>query len=188
LKEVGEELEGVSSARRTVRTFDPLQFKQLIRILFEQEGFGVEEIGDAIPSGGLDLVARHPNVTFGIQCRHWMEIITEDQVRAYVENLERNQLSHGFVVSLEGFAEDAIALARGRGIDLMDEPMLMQNLETVGWPFSSAFESLWSNDANGCPQCGSETILRVALKPAYGGLQIWGCSTYPRCNFKVQKA
>jgi restriction system protein len=187
LKEFGEELEGVSSARRTVRTFDLLQFKQLIRILFEQEGFAVEEIGDAVPCGGLDLVARHPNVTFGIQCRHWREIISAEQVRAYVDNLERNRLKHGFIVSVEGFADEALELGRDSGVDLMDEPMLMQNLETVGWPFSSAFESLWAADANGCPQCGSETILRVALKPAYGGLQIWGCSTYPRCNFKVQK-
>jgi hypothetical protein len=65
----------------------------------------------------------------------------------------------------------------------MDETMLLENLEAVQWRSNSAFLSLWGAEPKTCPKCESPTVLRVALKPEYGGKRIWGCSTFPNCTF-----
>lgn len=35
---------------------------------------------------------------------------------------------------------------------------------------------------SGCPQCGSEMILRTAKRGANAGNKFWGCSGYPKCR------
>jgi restriction system protein len=187
LKEfVHEENERNAPPCPTLRAFDSERFKGLIKVLFEQEGFMVQD-ADAGKPDGIDLVVTHHTVAFGVQCRFWAQIIGQEEVQAFVDALHRHHLSNGFLITLDGYTEEAIALGRASQLDLMDEPMLMQNLETVGWLFNSAFAPLWNDETRNCPRCGSETILRVAVKPEYGGREIWGCSTFPRCDFKLQK-
>ena len=165
-----------------MRTFDSGQFQHLIVRLFEQEGFSVQGVDQG---GCIDLIATHEGIAFGVQCQHWNALIDLDEVRMFATALQEWNLVNGFVVSVEGFTAEALDYGRSNGIDLMDEPMLMENLEAVAWRSNPAFRTLWADPTKSCPDCGSETILRVALKPEYGGAQIWGCSTFPGCSFKM---
>jgi restriction system protein len=172
--------------RPDVRTLDWLQFERLVALLFKHEGFQVERPGAARQEDSIDFLATKQGVTFGVKCKHWKASrVGVDDVRAFVGALHGRNLRHGFIATLEGFTEEALDQGRRENIDLMDETMLLENLETVNWRFNSAFLALWGNDPKTCPKCESTTVLRVALKPEYGGHKIWGCATFPACTFKM---
>jgi hypothetical protein len=169
-----------------VRTLDWFKFERLVTLLFEHEGFHVERYCDSNSDGGIDFAATKQGVTFGVKCKHWQAShVDVDGVNAFLAALRDRNMRNGFIVTLAGYTEEAIEHGRRTGIDLMDEPMLLENLEAVKWRFNSAFVSLWGDDVKTCPQCEAPTVLRVALKDEYGGRRIWGCSAFPNCTFKL---
>lgn len=174
------------AASPNVRTLDWFKFEQLVTLLFEHEGFQVERYCDSNTDGGIDFAATKQGVTFGVKCKHWQAAqVDVDGVAAFLAALHDRNMRNGFIVTLAGYTEEAMDYARCTGIDLMDETMLIENLEAVKWRSISAFVSLLGEGPKTCPQCEAPTVLRVTLKEQYGGLQIWGCSTFPRCSFKM---
>jgi len=45
-----------------------------------------------------------------------------------------------------------------------------------------------NDDRKTCPKCGSELVAKRVKKGANAGSQYWGCSTYPRCRYRVPRA
>jgi restriction system protein len=179
-------LDHTTAERPAVRTLDPLQFQLLVALLFEQEGFQVERTVGANPENGMDFLAANQGITFGVKCKHWKASwVGVEEVHAFLDALHSRKLANGFMVTLEGFTDEALELGRCHNLDLMDETMLIENLEAVQWRSNPNFLSLWDAEPKTCPKCESPTILRVALKREYGGKRIWGCSTFPNCNFTL---
>jgi restriction system protein len=169
-----------------VRRLDWSQFEKLVALLFDAEGFVVECYGNANPDDGITLVAKKGEVTFGVQCKHWKSArVGIKEARAFVLALHDRRLQHGFLVTLDGYTHAALAYARRNQIELMDEPMLRRNLEEVQWRLNPAFAELMNDNRKICPKCESEMVLRTATKGAHAGQQYWGCSTYPRCTFRM---
>jgi len=170
----------------TIRALDWFQFEKIIALLFEHEGFDVERFGGAHADGGIDLVATKAGVTFGVQCKHWKTWrVGVKEVRAFYGAMQDRKLRHGFMITLEGYTNDAAEFARRNGIDLMDEPLLLNNLAAVNWLGQPAFHTLITDPRKDCPKCGAEMVLRTAKKGANAGANFWGCSTFPRCKFTM---
>ena len=169
-----------------VRALDWFVFEKLVAVLFEQEGFTVQRAGGANPDGGIDLVATKNGVTFGVQCKHWKAWrVGVKEVRAFFGALHDRRIRNGFLVTLEGYTNDAADFALRNNIELMDEKMLLENLEAMHWRFNPAFLSLLNDKRKFCPKCESEMVLRTAKKGALVGQTFWGCSKFPHCRFKM---
>ena len=172
--------------RDNLRTLDWFQFEKLVALLFEQEGFVVKRKGGARSDGGIDLTATKDGVTFGVQCKHWKSWrVGVEQVRAFLGALHDHKLANGFMVTLEGYTNDASDFARRNNIDLLDERTLRKNLDAVNWRFNPAFVARLNDPRKFCPKCESELVRRVATRGAHVGKDFWGCSTFPRCTFRM---
>ena len=123
-----------------VRALDRFAFEKLVAMSFEQEGFSVQRAGGANPDGGIDLLANKNGVTFGVQCKHWKAWrVGVKEVRAFFGALRDRKIRNGFLVTLEGYTNDAAEFARRNGIELMDETLLLENLEAMYWRFNPTF-------------------------------------------------
>lgn len=175
-----------SVLRPDVRLLDWFKFEKLIAVLFEQEGFSVRRSGGANADGGIDLVATKNGITFGVQCKHWKTWrVNVKEVRAFFGALHDRKIRNGFLVTLEGYTEEAANYALRNSIELMDEATLLQNLEAVNWRFNPAFVSLLNDTRKVCAKCEAEMVLRTVKKGAGAGQKFWGCSTFPRCGFTM---
>jgi restriction system protein len=176
-------------ASATLRALDWFQFEKLIELLFRYEGFAVRRFGGANPDGGIDLIATKQGVTFGVQCKFWKSWrVNVKEVRAFFGALQDKKLRNGFLITLEGYTDDAAEFAQRNNIELMDEALLLDNLASVGWLARRDFLALVSDQRKLCPKCEAEMILRTAKKGANVGRKFWGCSTYPRCRYTMQAA
>lgn len=176
-------------ASATLRSLDWFQFEKLIELLFQHEDFTVQRFGGAKPDGGIDLVATKNGVTFGVQCKFWKSWrVNVKEIRAFFGALQDKKLRNGFLITLGGYTNDAADFARRNNIELMDERLLLDNLESVGWLARPDFLALVSDRRKACPKCEAEMILRTAKKGANAGQKFWGCSTYPRCRYTMQAA
>ena len=92
------------------------------------------------------------------------------------------------------YADEALAFAQGKHLELIDGAQLDRMLRGVQEPLgtapgpSAAVEmsapqtSLGnqSSDRPRCPLCGSEMVLRWSKNRARAGLEFWGCSAFPQ--------
>jgi restriction system protein len=169
-----------------VRSLDWFQFEKLVGILFQQEGFAVQRFGGTDPDDGIDLTATKNGITFGVQCKQWKTWrVGVKEVRAFLRALHDQHFSHGILVTLEGYTKEAADFAQGNQIDLLDEPLLLQNLEEVSWTRNPAFAAVLNDPVKFCPKCESEMVLRTATTGTRIGSQFWGCKRYPQCSFRM---
>jgi restriction system protein len=170
-----------------VRRLDWFQFEKLIALLFDAEGFVVQCFGGADAEGGIDLIATKGGIAFGVQCQHWKSRrVGIKEVRAFAAALQDRNLQHGFLVTLEGHTHAAVTFARRNNIELMSEATLRNDLDEVRWRLNPAFIELMNDERKICPKCESEMILRTANEGTPTGQQFWGCSKFPRCNFRME--
>ena len=169
-----------------IQRLDWFQFEKIVALLFDAEGFVVECYGGANADGGIDMVASRDGVTFGVQCKHWKTWrVGIKEARAFVGALHDRRIKHGFLITLEGYTHAAATFARRNNIELMSETALLRNLEEVNWRLRPEFIELMTDERKICPKCESEMVLRTARKGVHAGQQFWGCSTFPRCTFRM---
>ena len=172
-----------------LRALDWYQFEKLIALLFREEGFDVRRSGGARPDGGIDLVAAKDGVTFGVQCKFWKAWrVNVKEVRAFLGALQDHKLGRGFLITMQGYTQDAKDFAVRNGIELMDEQLLLNNLGAMDWASKPAFLQLLEDETKVCPKCDSDMVLRTIKKGPKSGGKFWGCSKFPECRFTLNVA
>jgi restriction system protein len=114
-------------------------FKNLIAVLYRKRGFKVDQCGGAKPGGGIDLIARKNGRVALVQCHHSRERrIGIEAVRELLGVVVAERAHIGYLVTPEGFTDDAHALAqttnRLRLITGCDLLRVVKSLETQTMP------------------------------------------------------
>jgi restriction system protein len=99
--------------------------------------------------------------------------------------LTDNKPCRGVYITLQGYTEDAWQLAGKHGIELLEETDLVKMLNEQGLSYSRDVSELFASKEKHCPKCGEKMVVRTAHK---SGNEFWGCSTYPRCHYKMNYA
>jgi restriction system protein len=108
------------------------------------------------------------------------------QVREFLGTLTDSRIPKGIFITLQGYTDDARALADKHNISLLSEESVVKLLEDVHWKFNPTITSALDDQRKLCPRCESELVLRTATRGSGAGSQFWGCSNYPRCKFTME--
>jgi hypothetical protein len=166
-----------------LRRIDWFQFEKLIELIYRHRGFSVERSGGANPDGGVDLIVTSPDEKFIVQCKHWRKwTVGVRNIREFLGALTDSGISKGIFITLKGYTADAKDLAEKHDIQILDEPDIIQMLEESELMYSPEISELFSDERKFCPKCEREMVVRTARA---SGNQFWGCSSYPRCHFKM---
>ena len=156
--------------------------------VYQQQGYAVERRGGANPDGGIDLVVSKGGIRSAVQCKHWKSWkVGVKQIRELLGALADSGIQNGIFVTLQQYTDEAKELAARHHIQLLNERELMQLLKTVNWNYNPAITSIFNDGRKLCPKCESEMVLRTAKRGANVGQQFWGCSTYPKCRFVMDR-
>lgn len=167
-----------------LRNIDWFQFEKVVALTYRKLGYNVEQRGGANPDGGIDLIIKKVGQRTAVQCKHWKNWdIGVKTVREFLGALKDSGIEHGILVTLNGYTADAKQLADKHGIEIISEAKLTQMLESTDARFDPEFDAIISEKF--CPECNSNLVLRTAAKGVRTGEQFWGCSTFPRCHFKM---
>jgi restriction system protein len=141
-------------------------------------------MGGAHPDGGVDLLIERSGVKTVAQCKQWRKWnVGVRHVREFLGTLTDSKISNGIFVTLQGYTEEARALAKKHNITLLALDDLLRLLEETDWQFNPDVQALLDDTRKFCPRCEKEMVLRTASKGSRAGRQFWGCSAYPRCRF-----
>lgn len=175
------------SLSEKVRALDWFQFEKLIAAIYESKGYFVKRLGGANPDGGIDLIVENTSVRFVVQCKQWKAWkVGVRQIREFLGTLTDSRIPKGIFITLQGYTDDARALADKHNISLLSEESVIKLLEDVHWKFNPAITSALDDQRKLCPRCESELVLRTATRGNGAGSQFWGCSNYPRCKFTME--
>lgn len=170
-----------------LRALDWFQFEKLIGEIYRRQGYDVERKGGAKADGGVDLVVEKEGTRRAVQCKHWRgQDVGVRHVRELLGALTDAGLKDGVLVTINGFTNDARALAQRHGIELLTEEDLLGILARLNVAYDREFRELLTNPEKRCPKCEAPMKLRVAGKGWNAGRQFWGCSRFPRCHFILQ--
>jgi HJR/Mrr/RecB family endonuclease len=166
-----------------LRKIDWFQFEQLIEIIYQQRGFKVKRLGGANADGGVDLIVESPTETFVVQCKHWRKWnVGVRQIREFIGTLTDSKIQKGIFITLAGYSNEAKQLAEKHGIQILRESDLIKMLEDPGLIHSNEISKLFSDIRKICPKCEKEMVLRTNRRT---NKNFWGCSSFPRCRFKL---
>jgi len=93
------------------------------------------------------------------------------------------------LLSFPVFTQEAINFAVDKPIDLVNGAQLEQLITNIQSPTHRIVPSLQTDIKAGaindpiCPKCGSQLVVRFAMKGANTGNQFLGCSTFPKCRY-----
>jgi HJR/Mrr/RecB family endonuclease len=179
-----EPLPNIQTPSEQLRKMDWFQFEKLIELIYRDRGYLVKRLGGANPDGGVDLIVESATEKFVVQCKHWKKWqVGVRQIREFLGTLADSKIQNGIYVTLTGYSGDAKALADKHGIKILDESDVMKMLEESEIKYSHEVSELLSDSRKFCPKCEKELVLRTAKQT---GNQFWGCSSYPRCNFRMK--
>jgi restriction system protein len=99
--------------------------------------------------------------------------------------LTHSGIKKGILVTLGGCTGDAKQLADAHGIEFVNEAGLARMLEGTNARFDPEVLEILQDKRKFCPKCEQEMVLRTGKKGLGAGKTFWGCSTYPRCHFKM---
>jgi HJR/Mrr/RecB family endonuclease len=166
-----------------LRKIDWFQFEKLIELIYQHRGFSVKRLGGANPDGGVDLIVASPTDKFVVQCKHWRKwTVGTPRMREFLGAMTDSGITKGIFITLTGYSSDAKQLADKHGIKILNESDVIKMLEESGLMYSKEISKLFSDERKFCPKCEQEMVLRTAR---VSGNQFWGCSSYPRCKFKM---
>jgi HJR/Mrr/RecB family endonuclease len=174
------------SISEKVRALDWFQFEKLIAAIYETKGYSVKRLGGAKPDGGIDLIVENTSDRFVVQCKQWKAWkVGVRQIREFLGTLTDSRIPRGVFITLQGYTDDARALANKHNISLLSEESVIKLLEDVHWKFNPAITSALNDQRKLCPRCESELVLRTATRGNGVGSEFWGCSNFPRCKFTM---
>lgn len=178
-------------------------FERLVGQAYRQQGYAVKETGLGGADGGVDLVLSKGRKTILVQCKRWRTVSVGAPIVREMWGLAHHHNASGVkVVTVGRFTAAARDFARGKNLELVDGPALVELLGSVrgkhaGTPRlevvssqppppippqpSSAPVSRIGRPAGvpSCPDCGAVMVNRLSRKD---GERFWGCPAYPRCR------
>lgn len=169
-----------------LRAIDWFQFEKLVALVYRKLGYTVTRHGGANADGGIDLVIEKDGQRSAVQCKQWKTWnVGVKAVREFLGALTHARIQRGIFITLCGYSGEAKQLAGQHGIEIINEAGLAQMLESSEAKFDPETLSILHDPRKFCPKCESEMVVRTARKGLGAGNQFWGCSTFPRCRFKM---
>lgn len=171
---------------KQLRSIDWFQFEKLVALVYRKHGYAVTRRGGANPDGGIDLVIEKDGQRSAVQCKQWKAWnVGVKAVREFLGALTDAGISKGIFITLRGYSGDAKQLAEKHGIEIVNETGLAQMLESTDAKFDPEMAAIINDERKFCPKCEKEMVVRTTKKGFGAGRQFWGCSTFPRCRFKM---
>jgi restriction system protein len=176
----------------SIRAMSWQRFETLVAEAYRRAGYSVEETGGGGPDGGIDLIARKGG-TFLVQCKQWKAYhVGVKEVRELFGLVAAERAAGGVLITSGRFTIEAEAFARGKPLDLIDGPRLLEFVRLVQNGQSAVpttASTLERADEAAippiCPACGRGMVLRTSKRGSNAGHRFWGCSGYPRCRGTV---
>jgi restriction system protein len=165
-----------------VRDLDWRDFEQLVGEAYRRLGYAVTETGGGGPDGGFDLDLRGKDGRTLVQCKQWRSFrVGVRETRELLGVMVHERADRGVMITTGSFTADALALARGKPIDLIDGNALAKLIKEVRKaPHAASVPDPAPSPT--CPKCGNGMVRRMARHGAHTGSSFWGCSTYPACT------
>ena len=171
----------------SLRKIDWFQFEKVVAIVYSKLGYAVTRRGGANPDGGIDLIIEKDGQRTAVQCKQWKTWnVGVKAIREFLGALTDAGVQRGIFITLQGYTTDAKQLADKRGIEILDETRLTELLNQTDARFDPQLIAALNDPRKFCPKCEAQMVLRTAKKGPTIGQKFWGCSTYPKCTFKLQ--
>jgi hypothetical protein len=106
-------------------------------------------------------------------------------VREFLGALIDAGIPKGIFITLRGCTAEAKQLAEKHGIEIVNEAGLAELLASTDAKCDSETLSILRDKRKFCPKCECEMVVRTIAKGPGVGNQFWGCSTFPRCRFRM---
>lgn len=166
---------------RAIRDLSWQDFEKYVAEACRRQGFSVRETGGGGADGGIDLVITKEGKDYFVQCKQWKaESVKVTQVRELAGVIKTKGAHGGILITSGRITQEAREFAKDAGIVLIDGEALPGYLQVPQSDLTSANDHIVT-----CPKCGDSMVRRVARRGKYQGQSFWGCSSYPRCNGKV---
>ncbi len=169
-----------------LRSIDWFQFEKLLGHIYQKQGYSVTRRGGANPDGGIDLIIQKNGQCAAVQCKQWKAWnVGVKTVREFLGALTDAGIQKGKLITLRGYTGEARQLAEKHGIEIVNETVLTQMIESTDARFDPEVLELLHDMRKFCPKCEREMVIRVAGRGPNPGSQFWGCSGYPNCHFTL---
>lgn len=176
----------------SIRSLSWREFEELLAEAYRRKGFSVTENSRLGPDGGIDVRLYKDGRTHLVQCKHWKsQKVGISVVREMLGLITAENAHRGLVVTSGGFTEEALRFAQSQPIDLIGGRALYELISSVqtsqrgSTPESGDRLEREARDSpqRTCPSCGSELVLRSALKGVNAGSSFYGCASFPTCRY-----
>jgi restriction system protein len=168
----------------SIRSLSWKRFEDLIAEAYRRQGYRVEETLSGGADGGVDLVLGQGDDVVLVQCKRWKnKAVPVQTVRELCGVLHERRASAAKLVATTRFTSEAIAFARGKPIELVDQESLLELINGVqaSRRITSAVFTGRVSAPPTCPTCGLDMVMRTARRGRNVGNTFWGCRRYPRC-------
>jgi hypothetical protein len=162
---------------------DWFQFETVAARILEADGWAVQKSGGANPDGGADVLATRNGQKAVVQCKHWRRWeIRPKIIRELLGTKTSAQFTadEAILFTLSECTEAALKCAGENNVTIYDAGTIEAAIERLG---IERFPELTNPDNKRCPKCGAPMVLRDKMETPF-----WGCSTYPRCYGKIERA
>ena len=184
----GEQIRPTTTADliEQLRAIDWFQFEKVVASVYRKLGYAVTRRGGANPDGGIDLVIEKDGQRSAVQCKQWKTWkVGVKAVREFLGALTHAGIQKGIFITLRGYSNEAKQLAGEHGIEIVNQTGLARMLESIDAKSDPETLSILRDKRKFCPKCEREMVVRTAKKGLSAGSKFWGCSTFPRCQFKM---
>lgn len=167
------------------------RFEAVCEALFAQAGFTTKSQSHGA-DGGVDIWLYSANahgLAAVVQCKHWNgKAVGVKEMREFFGVMASHQLKRGTYATSATYTVDARKFAKDNGINALDGAALLgliakRTPEQQQDLLAIAHEGEYWRPT--CASCGIKLVERI---PAKGGIAFWGCSNFPRCKTRMQKA
>ncbi|MGO8931180.1 MAG: restriction endonuclease [Limisphaerales bacterium] len=171
----------------TLRATPWKDFEYLVAEAYRRRGFTVDYSLSKGSDGGVDLILQRDGRRSLVQCKQWKVFSVGRPVLQQMFGIVTAEGADEAIIVTSGqFTDEARAFARGKPMQLVDGPSLLELVTSVqaGRENVSKAEPdpVPASVAPRCPRCGKEMILRTARRGSQAGSTFWGCPSFPACK------
>jgi len=169
-----------------INNLDWLPFEQLVTGLYTAMGYAVKRSGGPNADGGIDLVLLKNKLKTVAHCKHWKAAeVDEKELKEFLGLVMREKVESGIFVTAREFSFGARRFAAMNDLLLVGVKDLVRMLDQANYQKNPMLLAALDQSRKFCPRCEKDMVLRNAESGPSPGSRIWGCSSYPRCNYTV---
>ena len=167
------------------------RFEAVVEALFAQAGFETKAQSHGADEG-IDIwlySSKNPGAPVSVvQCKHWHgKRVGVDKIRELRGVMAAKDVPRGQFATTSTFTDEAVAFAKGNGINLLDVQGLLALVATRTQAQQEALLAVALKGEYWKPTCVNCGIKMVERSPRNGGANFWGCSAYPKCRTMMPK-